>query len=157
MTAESTDLEHHVTVSASPDAAFHRFTERFGDWWPREYTWSRERLGRIGLEPEVGGRCTETSVDGFTIDFGLVLSIDPPKGFVFAWCIGPTRVPIPNPDDASVVSVDFTARDANATTVTLRHSSFDRHGEGGHGYRNDMAGEYGWPYILKAYADSFES
>ena len=156
MNTESIDLEHDVTVPASPDVAFRRFTERFGDWWPQEYTWSRKRLGRIGIEPEVGGRCTETSVDGFTLDFGLVLSVDPPKGLVFAWCIGPTRIPVPNPNDASVVSVGFTAKGADTTMVTLRHSNFDRHGEGGHEYRNDMAGEYGWPCILKAYVDSFD-
>src|SRR5207249_4382245 len=33
-----------VTVPAPPEQAFAAFTERFGDWWPREYTWSHDVL-----------------------------------------------------------------------------------------------------------------
>jgi hypothetical protein len=33
-----------VTLPMPPDRAFALFTEGFGTWWPREYTWAGDVL-----------------------------------------------------------------------------------------------------------------
>ena len=157
MSIEGLELECTAIVATSPEIAFRHFVERFGQWWPREYTWSRERLGSIGIGSRAGERCTETSRDGFTIDFGRTLAVDAPHRLSFAWCIDPTRVPIPDVDAAGIVTVEFSPHDVGSTRVRLAHAGFERHGDAGRGYRNAMASERGWPFILERYAASFES
>jgi hypothetical protein len=39
-----------VRVEAGQAQAFARFTDGLGDWWPREYTWSQDRLEAMGSE-----------------------------------------------------------------------------------------------------------
>jgi len=56
---------------------------------------------------------------------------------------------------AGIVTVNFVTEARTTTRVALCHSHFERYGEAAVGYRDDMASEYGWPYILKAYAASF--
>ena len=33
-----------VRVGGPPDRAFELFTEGMGEWWPREFSWSQDRL-----------------------------------------------------------------------------------------------------------------
>jgi hypothetical protein len=49
------------------------------------------------------------------------------------------------------VKVRFVDDGPAATRVELTHSRFDRHGEGGDGYRTAMA-EQGWSHLLERYA-----
>ena len=37
-------------VEVSPAEAFAAFVDRFGEWWPREFTWAKESLAEIGIE-----------------------------------------------------------------------------------------------------------
>ncbi len=141
-----------VTVKASPDHAFKVFTDEFASWWPQEYTWSGEVLETIGIEPREDGRCFERGPHGFECDWGRVLVWEPPRRLVFSWQISPERVPEPNPDKASKVEVRFLAEGASSTRVELVHRAFERHGEGGAGYRAGLGSPQGWPYILDRYA-----
>jgi hypothetical protein len=59
-----------VSVDAPPERAFEVFTEGLGSWWPREYTWSREVLEEIVIEPREGGLCYERGPHGFRCDWG---------------------------------------------------------------------------------------
>ena len=152
---ETDELEVELFVNAPRSLAFTRFTEELARWWPQEYTWSQEKLAWIGIDPEVGGRCTERSKDNFTVDFGLVLSIRKPEQLSLAWCIDPERVPVPDPAKASVVDIEFKSIDAKSTMLKLKHSKFNRHGDKGKVYRDNMASDYGWKYILKRYGDTF--
>lgn len=141
-----------VTVPVARRLAFHAFTWGLGGWWPREYTWSREVLVSIGMEPHAGGLCHETGPFGFTCHWGRVLAWELPRRLVLAWQIGPTRAPEPDPARASVVEVTFTAI-GDRTLVRLTHLGFERHGEGADEYRRGMASPFGWPYILAHYVD----
>lgn len=150
-------LELTVQVSASQGHAFDVFARELERWWPREYTWAKETLDTIGIEPREGGRCFERGLYGFTCDWGRVLTWEPPERLVLSWQIGPTRVPEPDPARASTVAVRFVAEDVNDTRVELEHRGFARHGEGAEGYRAAMGSEQGWPYMLDCYVRTVEA
>jgi uncharacterized protein YndB with AHSA1/START domain len=142
-----------VTVPAPPDRAFAVFTERFGTWWPREYTWSHDVLEEIGIESGAGGICFERGPHGLRCDWGRVLVWDPPARLAFTWQISPERVPVPDPSRASEVAVRFMA-EGSGTCVQLQHRGFERHGEGGTEYAKGMGSDEGWPLLLERYADA---
>lgn len=124
-------------------------------WWPREYTWSGDGLEDIGIERGEEGRCFERGPHGLRYDWGRVIDWDPPGRLVFTWQIGPDRVPVPDPEGGSEVEVRFRASpDGEATTVTLEHRGFHRHGEGADAYRAGMGSEEGWPFILARFRES---
>ena len=142
-----------VTVPRSPERAFVAFVDGFVEWWPPEYTWSGQRLEAIGIEPRMGGLCSELGPHGFRLDWGRVLAWEPPSRLVLAWQIGPTRVPEPDPDRASEVEVRFEPDGGDGTRVELVHRGFERHGDGAEAYRAAMDSEQGWELILGRYAE----
>lgn len=144
-------IRHTLTAPASAEAAFTVFTEGLASWWPAEYTWSRDVLETIVIEPGEGGRCFERGPHNFECDWGRVLVWEPPRRLVFTWQISPRREPEPNPAKASEVEVRFTPEGVSATRVELEHRYFARHGEGGDEYRAGLGSPHGWPYILDRY------
>lgn len=146
-------VHHTITVNATPDAAFNLFVNHLADWWPPDYTWSRDVLATIAIEPRTSGRCYEVGPHGFALDWGRVLVYDPPQRISFTWQISPQRVPEPNPAKCSRVEVRFVAGDNPITTrVELEHSDFERHGEGAADYEAAMGSPQGWPFMLTRYA-----
>jgi uncharacterized protein YndB with AHSA1/START domain len=141
-----------VTVPLPPPEAFALFADGFGNWWPREYTWSQDVLEQVGLEPHAGGRCYEIGPHEFRSDWGRVLVWDPPHRLQLAWQISPRREPEPNPAKASEVEAQFEPVKDGGTQVTLEHRGFERHGPEGAGYREALASPQGWPWILGRYA-----
>jgi uncharacterized protein YndB with AHSA1/START domain len=139
-----------TALPVSLEVAFRTFTAGMTEWWPREYTWSQGALREIGIEPGVDGLCYERGPHGFRCDWGRVLAWEPPQRLTLAWHIGPTRVPQPNPQQASEVDVSFEVNGAG-TRVSLLHHGFDRHGEGAADYRAAMDGPGGWDYILACF------
>ncbi|MGI5212382.1 SRPBCC family protein [Plantactinospora sp. CA-290183] len=140
-----------LRVPASADRAFAVFTDRMADWWVKEYTWSGPRsLADIGIEPGIGGMAYEIGPHGFRSDWGRVLDWQPPRRLLFSWQIGPDRVPVPDPEEASEIEVEFTAEADGGTRVTLEHRDFDRHGEAAEGYREALTA--GWHELLTRYA-----
>jgi uncharacterized protein YndB with AHSA1/START domain len=81
-----------------------------------------------------------------------VLELDPPHRLAFSWQIGPGREPVPDPTRAGQVEVAFRPADNRRTRVRLEHRGFERHGPEGAGYRDAMASDRGWPYILDRFA-----
>ena len=148
-------IRHSVVVEATPDYAFAIFTDEMTTWWPPAYTWSRDVLEVIAIEPREGGRCFERGPHDFECDWGRVLECEPPDRIVFTWQIGPTRIPEPDPDKAGKVEVHFEAEGAGKTRVMLEHRGFERHGEGAEEYRLAMNSEQGWPLILDRFAAAF--
>lgn len=144
-------IQRTYSVQVSVERAFDAFTDELATWWPPEYTWSKDTLDTIAIEPKEGGRCFERGPHGFECDWGRVLTWDPPDRLVFTWQISPTRVPEPNPDKASEVEVQFEAEDAETTRVTFEHRGFANHGDGSVEYREAMASPHGWDYILERY------
>jgi uncharacterized protein YndB with AHSA1/START domain len=140
-------VRHEVEVAAAPERAFASFTDELGSWWPAEYTWAQTTLEDIAIEGREGGRCHETGPHGFSCDWGRVVACDPDERLVFTWQISPDRTPQPDPDRSSEVEVRFEPS-GKGTKVSLEHRGFERHGDEGQGYRDALASEHGWPYML---------
>lgn len=141
-------VNKRITIPVSPQKAFVVFTHSMNEWWPKEYTWSGEKLKEIRIEPHENGMCTEIGPHGFRCDWGRVTEINEPKRIVFKWQISPQRIPEPDPSKASEVEVTFTQTDDSKTRVTLEHRDFENHGENAGEYREAMNSEMGWEYIL---------
>lgn len=150
-------IKHTVTVPIPPDRAFELFVDELATWWPAEYTWAGDALETIAIEPEEGGRCFERGPHGFECDWGRVITWNSPHRLGFTWQVSPARVPEPNPNKASDVDVRFVDETPSTTRVELEHRGFERHGEGGAGYRTGMASPQGWPYILDRYVAAAKS
>jgi uncharacterized protein YndB with AHSA1/START domain len=150
-------LRSTLRVPASPEHAFAVFTGGLADWWVMEYTWSGpDALAEIGIEPRAGGMAYEIGPHGFRADWGRVLDWQPPSRLVFTWQIGPDRVPVPDPANASEVEVHFVAENGgDQTRIELEHRGFDRHGEAAEGYRTALTA--GWYELLSRYAASVEA
>jgi uncharacterized protein YndB with AHSA1/START domain len=147
-----TPVRATATVAVPLSTAFDAFVA-LNHWWPRDYTWARDGLAGITLEPWPGGRCYEVGPQGFRLDWGRVLEVERPGRLVFDWRIGPDRVPQPGPETASVVTVVFEAVEGS-TAVTVDHAGFERHGDGAEAYAQALGSEYGWPFMLAQYAAS---
>jgi uncharacterized protein YndB with AHSA1/START domain len=148
-----TDTIHFTLAVPLPRSdAFALFAQRLAQWWPREYTWSQDVLEHIGIEPRLDGFCYERGPHGFRCDWGRVLAWEPPDRLTIAWQISPRREPEPDPARASTIELRFDTEGEGRTRVTLEHRDFDHHGDGAEGYRESLASEQGWPYILSRYA-----
>jgi hypothetical protein len=74
------------------------------------------------------------------------------------WQIGPNREPIPNPEKASDIKIEFIAKsNGNAATLKLEHQNFENHGNGAEAYCKMMDSEQGWDFILARYRKYCES
>jgi uncharacterized protein YndB with AHSA1/START domain len=133
-------------------AAFELFVDKLGSWWPREYTWAKDKLREIGIEPRVDGHCYERRADGTTSQWGTVLTIARPEHIVFAWQINFDRSFEPVVTLASRVDIRFTAKGPDETQLLLVHRDFPRHGSGWQKYRSNLGSKSGWPLILDRYA-----
>ncbi|SKB86687.1 SRPBCC family protein [Dyadobacter psychrophilus] len=140
-----------IAVDIRPDAAFEHFIYKLHAWWPKQYTWSGDKLVEIRINPQVNGLCTEIGPFGFRCDWGRVTEFKQSVKLSFTWQISPTRIPEPDPDKASLVSVLFTESSYESTDITLIHSNFENHGDGASGYAEAMDSEQGWPKILNAF------
>lgn len=145
------EVTKKIIVQARPHAAFKSFVHNLNAWWPKEYTWSGDKLVEIRIDPRVNGLCTETGPFGFRCDWGRVTEFAENLRLTFTWQISPMRIPEPNPGKASLVTVLFTESSHEVTNITLIHSNFDNHGHGAAGYAEAMDSEQGWPKILNAF------
>lgn len=136
-----------VTIPYLREEAFALFVDRFGVWWPRDYTFSRSPDCDLAIEPMVGGACEEIAQGHPRVVWGTVLSIERPLFIRLAWRIGPDRKPVVDPAASSRVMVEFRTA-ADGTRVELTHTDFLRHGEGAEAYREAMASPAGWPHCL---------
>lgn len=142
-------LKDTVTVDLALDAAFELFTAGFGSWWPAEFSWSQpDLLQATGMDCRLHGMLSETGPHGFRIDWGRITSWDPPSSLSFLWQISADRVPISDPNQASVVTVTFTGTN-EGTRVDVIHDEWDRHGAGAQDYRDAFT--QAWPMALDRY------
>lgn len=144
------------TVDVPPARAFEVFVDRIGEWWPKDYTWAKETLAGMTIEPRYGGRCLERSADGSVAVWGKVLAFDRPNHIVIAWQIRPDRSPEPEEGGSSRVDIRFVANAAGKTEVLLVHRDFPRHGEGWEKYKSEMAAKDGWPRLLDLYVQAVQ-
>ncbi len=140
-----------VNIGLNAKNAFDCFVLELNDWWPREYTWSRDTLRDIRIDARTGGLCTEIGPEGFRCDWGRVTQFTHGESISFTWQIGPNREPVPDPKKASIVTVAFYRKGNDRTAIELRHFDFGKHGDEGSDYCKMMGSDQGWKYILDCY------
>jgi hypothetical protein len=146
------NINRIVEVSISPEQAFQKFINEINNWWPKEYTWSQDELQEIRIEPKKDGLCTEIGPYGFRCDWGRVTELIHGKKINLKWQISPKREPIPDPDQASDITMVFD-KNGESTTIKFEHRNFENHGEGAEDYQKAMDSEWGWDYILGRYQE----
>jgi uncharacterized protein YndB with AHSA1/START domain len=153
--AQSDTVRHDVTVDAPLERAFRVFTERFGDFKPREHNLLNVPIAETVFEPRVGGHIYDRGVDGSECRWARIVAYEPPSRVVFTWNIGPTWHVETDPDRVSEVEVLFTAEGPKRTRVVLEHRHIDRHGEGWESVAAGVGGDAGWPLYLQRYDGLF--
>jgi uncharacterized protein YndB with AHSA1/START domain len=148
-------IRHDVVVNAPLDRAFHVFTEKFGDFKPREHNLLEVPIEETVFEPRVGGHIYDRGVDGSLCKWARIVAYEPPNRVVFTWDIGPTWQLETDPSRASEVEVRFTAESVQRTRVELEHRHIERHGEGWESVAAGVDGDAGWPLYLARYATLF--
>ena len=148
-------VSRQVVVDVPIEQAFAAFTERFGDFKPREHNLLQVAIAETVFEPKVGGHILDRGVDGSECRWARVLVYEPPDRVVFSWDIGPQWQVESDPNMTSEVEVQFVAETPQRTRVELEHRNLDRHGPGWESVRDGVAHDQGWPLYLSRYADLF--
>ena len=146
------NIAHHVVVNAPIERAFAVFTERFGDFKPREHNLLAVPIAETVFEPRVGGHIYDRGVDGSVCRWARIVAYEPPRRVVFTWDIGPTWQLEADRSKTSEVEVRFTAESDERTRVDLEHRHLDRHGPGWQSVAEGVDGDAGWRLYLDRYA-----
>jgi uncharacterized protein YndB with AHSA1/START domain len=146
-------VRRQLVVDAPLDRAFAVFTERFGDFKPKEHNLLAAPIAETVFEPRVGGAIYDRAEDGSECRWARILAYDPPRRVVFSWDIGPTWQIESDPDLTSEVEVRFVPEGEGRTRVELEHRHIDRHGPGWESVRDGVDTDEGWPLYLSRYAE----
>ncbi len=146
-----TTVRKTITVVAPIDVAYRVFTERFGDFKPREHNIMPVPIEDTVFEARVGGYIYDRGADGTVCRWARVVELDAPNRVVFTWDIGPTWQVEQDKSKTSEVEVRFTAESDGRTRVDLEHRHLDRHGTGWEAVADGVGHDAGWPQYLAAY------
>ena len=146
--ATDTVVRKEIVVDAPIERAFNVFTDRFGEFKPREHNILGAPIAKTTFEPRVGGHIYDRAEDGSECRWARILAYEPPARVMFSWDIGPTWQLEPDPANCSEVEVRFVAEGPERTRVELEH----RHGPGWESVYHGVEGDGGWPLYLTRYA-----
>jgi hypothetical protein len=146
-------VRRHIVVEAPIERAFTVFTERFGDFKPKEHNLLDAAIAETVFEPKVGGHIYDRAVDGSECRWARVLAYEPPDRVMFSWDISPQWRLETDRANTSEVEVRFIAETPHRTRVELEHRHLDRHGPGWQGVSDGVAHDEGWPLYLSRYAE----
>jgi uncharacterized protein YndB with AHSA1/START domain len=155
MTTEAPVVRREVVVPGTPTQAFAAFTERMGEFKPKEHNLLASPLVSTTFEPREGGHIIDRAEDGSECRWARVLAFDPPDRLVFSWDIGPTWQ-LEQPEHASEVELRFVSEGPHHTRVELEHRHLDRHGPGWPGVHMGVDSDQGWTLYLDRFAALLE-
>ncbi|MEV5629684.1 SRPBCC family protein [Micromonospora tulbaghiae] len=148
-------VRRQIVVDAPVERAFAVFTERFGDFKPKEHNLLSSPIAETVFEAKVGGHIYDRAEDGSECAWARILVFEPPDRLVFSWDISPAWQLEQDLENASEVEVRFVAETPQRTRVELEHRNLDRHGPGWESVRDGVGHDQGWPLYLDRYADLF--
>lgn len=150
-------ITRSIVVPVSAAQAWARFVDEIEFWWDTEHCHcSEENLKRVFIDQDAGLWGEVTKADEI-VSWGFAKAIEPERELSLAWQMDPTHKPWiaeADPDCASLIDVTF-APEAEGTCVTVKHHSFDRHGDGAQAMKDVMIGLDRWQEWLEIYAASF--
>ena len=149
---DTATIRRQVVVQAPIERAFAVFTERFGDFKPREHNLLASPIAETVFEPRVGGNIVDRAEDGSECRWARILAFDPPDRVVFSWDISPQWRIETDPEQTSEVEVRFVAEGPDRTRLELEHRHINRHGPGWEGVAEGIGGDQGWPLYLDRFA-----
>ena len=152
MTETPTTIRRDVVVPADVAKAFATFTERFGDFKPREHNLLASPIAETVFEPYVGGNIVDRGEDGTECRWARILAFEPPTRVVFSWDISPQWAVETDPEQTSEVEDRFVEEAPDRTRVELEHRLIERHGPAWPGVAEGVGGDGGWPLYLDRYA-----
>ncbi|WP_182881179.1 SRPBCC family protein [Microbispora sp. H10949] len=151
-----TAVNRSVVIDAPVEHAFKVFTERFGDFKPREHNLLGAAIAETVFEARVGGHIYDRAEDGSECRWARVLAYEPPSRVVFSWDIGVQWQIEADTANASEVEVRFIEESPSRTRVELEHRHIDRHGPGWESLAEGVGNDQGWPLYLDRYAALFD-
>jgi len=150
-----TIVNRSVVIDAPVEHAFKVFTERFGDFKPREHNLLGVPITETVFEARVGGHIYDRAEDGSECRWARVLAYEPPSRVVFSWDIGVQWQIEADTANTSEVEVRFIEESPSRTRVELEHRHIDRHGPGWESLAEGVGTDQGWPLYLDRYAALF--
>jgi uncharacterized protein YndB with AHSA1/START domain len=137
-------VSRSVSVSWDPEAAFRRFTDGFGTWWPRAtHSIGGGLVQRIDFECRVGGLIVEELKDGRRFQWGKVTAWEPPRRVAFTWH--------PSRDEAEAQDVEVCfVPEGTGTRVELVSHGWEKLGTRARVARR--AYNIGWGSVLDTFA-----
>ena len=102
-----------------------------------------ERGSQIVFEPRPGGRIFERTAGGREIEWGEIVTLDPPRRLRYLWHIST------DPANATDVEIAFHELPDSSTRVEIEHGGWDRLGALGTQWRE--ANVAGWEGVLPSY------
>ncbi|NUP21808.1 MAG: ATPase [Streptomyces sp.] len=151
-----TTVNRSVVIDAPVEHAFKIFTERFGDFKPREHNLLGAPIAETVFEAKVGGHIYDRAEDGSECRWARVLAYEPPSRVVFSWDIGVQWQIEADPANASEVEVRFIEESPSRTRLELEHRHIDRHGPGWESLAEGVGNDQGWPLYLDRYTALFD-
>jgi uncharacterized glyoxalase superfamily protein PhnB len=108
----------HLWVAGTPQRAFEVFTERFGEWWPRD-AYSPGPIRGIRVEPHAGGEVAMLLEGGDAYPLGEVLVWDPGRHYAQSFTLAQ------DPAYPSRLDVTFEeAKHVGGTRVRFAHGGW---------------------------------
>ncbi|OED39649.1 hypothetical protein AB833_14735 [Chromatiales bacterium (ex Bugula neritina AB1)] len=140
-----------IELPCSQQHAFDTFVTKVTNWWPLDKNSVSAMNGAVAkkvvIEPKAGGAVYEIGHDDTRHDWGSVAEYAPHSKLTLEWHIG---LPAEN---ASEVSVSFTALSDGKTEVRLTHSRWEAFGDKAADMRNGY--DNGWVGVFEnAYRDA---
>ena len=149
------EIVKELKLKISSEIAYDKFLHEINEWWPKEYTWSRDKLKEIKIDGQENGLCTEIGPHGFRCDWGRITELVENRKIKLKWQISPKREPIPDPEKSSDIKIEFFP-EGEETNFRFTHFNFENHGESGKDYKEMMGSDQGWDYILNRYKEYCE-
>jgi hypothetical protein len=143
-----------IRVRAPLAHSFDVFTNGLARWWPTDHGIAKKPVGKMVLEPRLGGRWIEISKDGTRTPVATVAVWEPPHRLTLIWQINSQW--LADQTMRSEVDIRFTADGPDTTVVELLHHKFETMGEPAGTTMRDAV-RRGWPGLMERFAREAES
>ena len=110
-------VRQSTVVRSDVRHTFGTFVSTIGAWWPvQPFSAGQDRVRAVTIEQRQGGRVYEIWDDGTEVDWGTLLTWQPPERFTMTWTGTPAT---------TEVELNFAVLGPNLTRVTVEHRGWE--------------------------------